>query len=78
MRAIEPQSGTLLPDRSTVTAIGTNSVLPEGTLHWRSTGAPPLEVARNHTSPSCFAAHSAPVASDTGLASRGKAAIHCR
>ncbi len=78
MRSNAAQSGSLLPERSTVPAMGTNSVLPWGTLQWRSTAAVPSEAARNQTSPSCLASHSAPVVSETGLLPRGKAPTHCR
>ncbi len=78
MRAIESQSGSRLPDRSIVLAIGTNSVLPVGTTQVRSTGCVPSDIARNQTSPSCFAAHCAPVVSAIGLLSRENVAIHCR
>ena len=57
--------------------MGTNSVLPTGTAQARVTAPVPSEVARNHTSPCCFASHSAPVVSEIGLLPRGNAAIHC-
>jgi hypothetical protein len=72
------QLGCRLFDRSIVLTTGTNNVLPAGTAQARTMGVVPSDDARNQTSPRCFAAHCAPVASESGLLSRAKDAIHCR